>query len=65
MERKSVFWAYGFLIFFGAFGIHRYYLGYPFSGTLYLLTGGILGIGIVWDIFTLPFLVCSSNCERF
>jgi TM2 domain-containing membrane protein YozV len=62
MERKSVMWAYGFLIFFGALGIHRFYLGKPESGILYLLTGGILGLGIVWDFFTLPFQVDAANC---
>jgi len=61
MEKKSVFWSYVFLLFFGVFGVHRYYLGKMFSGTLYLLTGGILGFGLVWDFFTLPFQVCSVN----
>jgi len=64
MERKSVIWAYGFLLFFGLLGIHRFYLGKTFSGTLYLLTGGILGFGVVWDFFTLPFQVCAVNCGR-
>ena len=41
MERKSVILAYGFLLFFGLLGIHRFYLGKMSSGTVYLLTGGI------------------------
>ena len=64
MEEKSVMWAYAFLIFFGLLGIHRFYLGKAFSGTLYLLTGGILGLGVVWDFFTLPLQVCAVNCGR-
>jgi TM2 domain-containing membrane protein YozV len=61
LERKSVWWAYGFLLFFGAFGVHRFYLDRPVSGVLYFLTAGFAGIGIVYDIFAMPFLVASAN----
>jgi TM2 domain-containing membrane protein YozV len=60
-EKKSLFWAYGFLLFFGTWGLHRFYLGKPFSGLFYLLTGGILGLGVVYDFFALPFHVCAAN----
>lgn len=34
----------------GAYGAHRFYLGYPVMGVLYLLTCGFLGIGIIIDL---------------
>lgn len=41
------------LTFLGLFGIHRFYLGKWATGVLYLLTAGVLGIGIVYDFWTL------------
>ena len=35
---------------FGIFGIHRFYLGRPALGLLYLFTLGLLGIGWVLDL---------------
>jgi TM2 domain-containing membrane protein YozV len=60
-EKKSLFLAYGFLLFFGTWGLHRFYLGKPFSGLFYLLTCGIFGLGVVYDFFALPFHVCAAN----
>lgn len=40
-------------IFLGALGIHRFYLGYTGLGILYLLTGGICGIGVLVDFIML------------
>ncbi|MDX1907586.1 MAG: TM2 domain-containing protein [Bacteroidia bacterium] len=37
-------------IFLGVFGIHRFYLGYPVWGIIFLLTGGLFGIGYVIDL---------------
>ena len=37
-------------VFLGAFGVHRFYAGKAKSGILYLLTGGLCGIGWVVDI---------------
>ena len=39
--------------FLGLFGIHRLYMGKIFTGVLFLLTGGLFGIGYVYDILTL------------
>jgi len=36
-------------LFLGGIGIHRFYLGYPFIGLLYLFTGGLFGIGWIID----------------
>ena len=40
------------LTFLGLFGIHRLYMGKWITGILYLLTGGILGIGYLYDLWT-------------
>jgi TM2 domain-containing membrane protein YozV len=50
-----------YLIWFvwGIFGGHRFYLGRPFSGFLYLCTLGFLGIGWIIDAFFLP-----SMCQE-
>ena len=37
-------------LFFGVFGIHHFYVGKIKMGILYLLTGGLLGIGWVVDM---------------
>ena len=37
-------------IFIGSLGIHRFYLGHMGMGILYLLTGGLFGVGVIIDI---------------
>lgn len=41
------------LTFLGVLGIHRFYLGKILTGILYLITGGLFLIGIVYDYWTL------------
>lgn len=41
------------LTFVGLFGIHRMYMGKWLSGILYLCTMGLLGVGIIYDFWTL------------
>jgi TM2 domain-containing membrane protein YozV len=41
------------LTFLGVFGIHRIYMGKWISGIIYLLTGGVLGFGVLYDFLTL------------
>ena len=48
---------------FGALGIHRFYLGKFGTGLLYLCTGGLAGVGSVYDFFTLPMQVREANLE--
>ncbi|MBN2362091.1 MAG: TM2 domain-containing protein [Deltaproteobacteria bacterium] len=47
--------------FFGIGGVHRFYLGKPISGLLYLFTGGLFGIGTVVDLVRMPDLVATEN----
>jgi TM2 domain-containing membrane protein YozV len=41
------------LTFLGLLGIHRLYMGKWISGLIYLLTGGIFGLGYIYDFWTL------------
>ncbi len=41
------------LVFLGVFGIHRFYMGKIVTGLVYLFTGGLLGVGILFDFWTL------------
>ena len=39
------------LTFLGLFGVHRFYMGKVFTGLLYLCTGGLFFIGILYDLY--------------
>lgn len=45
--------AWVLLVFLGLFGVHRMYMGKWVTGILYLLTGGIFGLGYIYDLWTL------------
>ncbi len=49
------------LTFGGLFGIHRFYMGKWGTGLLYLLTGGWLLIGVLYDFCTLNSQVSELN----
>jgi TM2 domain-containing membrane protein YozV len=44
----------GCFSFVGICGLHHFYLGRPIKGLIWLFTIGLLGVGIVWDLFTIP-----------
>ncbi|HEY0975050.1 MAG TPA: TM2 domain-containing protein [Solimonas sp.] len=41
------------LTFLGIFGVHRFYQGKWLTGILYLCTGGLLLLGVLYDYWTL------------
>ena len=45
--------AWVLLTFLGLLGIHRMYMGRWLIGIVYLLTGGIFGLGYLYDFWTL------------
>ena len=49
--RKSYVTAYALLLHWGLLGLHRFYLKRWKSGLLWLLSGGLLGVGIFFDLF--------------
>ena len=55
----SVAWL--LLTFLGVLGMHRMYLGKWITGILYLLTGGLLGLGYLYDYWTLNDQVALIN----
>ncbi|KAB0676550.1 TM2 domain-containing protein [Aureimonas leprariae] len=50
--------------FGGVCGLHRFYLGRPWTGLLWLVTFGLLGVGQVIDLFLLRGMVRAENNER-
>ena len=58
---KSKTTAYLLWLFLGGLGIHKFYLGKNGMGIVYLLTGGICGIGWLVDLFTLGGQVDAYN----
>jgi TM2 domain-containing membrane protein YozV len=49
--RKSYNVSWVLLTFLGIFGIHRLYLGKWLTGLLWLLTGGLLLLGVLYCVF--------------
>lgn len=49
------------LTFLGIFGIHRFYLGKWLTGILWLLTGGLFLLGVLYDLWTLNEQVDEVN----
>ena len=45
--------AWVLLTFLGLFGVHRFYMGKWVTGIIYLCTAGLLGIGYLYDFWTL------------
>lgn len=63
---KSTGFAYLLMLFslIGLAGIQHFYLGKLGRGILWLLTFGLLGFGLVLDVFTLPQQTKNVNARR-
>ena len=52
------------LTFLGVLGIHRFYMGKILTGLLYLISGGLFFLGILYDFLTLNGQVSELNGQR-
>lgn len=53
--------AYVLWALLGGLGVHRFYLGRPFTGLLWALTFGLLGVGLLLDLFLIPGMVRAAR----
>ncbi|MEQ8791345.1 MAG: TM2 domain-containing protein [Pirellulaceae bacterium] len=58
----SVAWL--LLTFLGALGIHRFYQGKILTGLLYLFTGGLFFVGVLYDFLTLNEQISEINAAE-
>ncbi|MFW5823717.1 MAG: NINE protein [Marinobacter sp.] len=52
------------LTFLGVFGVHRMYMGKWITGIIYLLTGGLFLVGVLYDFWTLNEQITLKNAGR-
>jgi TM2 domain-containing membrane protein YozV len=64
MYSKGLAYLLWLLSGFGALGFHRFYLGKPLSAILWMFTGGMMGIGSLYDLFTLGGQVDAANARQ-
>jgi TM2 domain-containing membrane protein YozV len=55
----SVAWL--LLTFLGIFGVHRFYMGKWGTGLIYLFTGGLFLVGVLYDFLTLNSQISERN----
>ncbi len=53
MKSKGVAYIFWLVGIFGVLGFHRFYIGKIGTGILWFITGGVIGIGALIDLFTL------------
>jgi len=56
--------AWVLLTFLGLFGVHRFYMGKWVTGIIYLCTAGLLGIGYLYDFWTLNDQITVVNASK-
>ncbi len=56
--------AWVLLTFLGVFGVHRMYMGKWITGILYLFTGGLFLIGVLYDFWTLNDQISLKHARR-
>lgn len=49
------------LVYLGYLGVHRFYMGKWITGTIWLLTGGLLTVGWLYDFWTLNQNISEQN----
>jgi hypothetical protein len=63
LYKLSIAYFLWFISGFGALGFHRFYLGRFGTGLLWLFTGGLAGIGGLFDLFYIPTMVRDENLK--
>ncbi|WP_141731674.1 NINE protein [Oligoflexus tunisiensis] len=53
------------LTFLGVFGVHRFVMGKWISGFLYLISGGLFLLGVLYDFFTLNEQIDDINRRKY
>lgn len=66
LREPNIWTAYMFWLpsLFMVSGLHRFYLGKPLTGILWLMTGGLAGIGTIYDAVTMPNLVRRARLKH-
>ncbi len=56
--------AWVLLTFLGLLGLHRFYMGKWVTGIVYLCTAGLLGVGLLYDFWTMNDQITVVNAEQ-
>ena len=64
MKSKGTAYLLWLFSFFGWLGFHHFYLGKYAKGIIWILTGGVLGLGSLIDLFTLGGAVDNYNTKE-
>lgn len=62
---KSKWIAFILCLFFGYLSFHRFYVGKVGTGIIYILSGGLFGIGIIYDIIMILFGKFKDQYEMY
>ncbi len=63
MKSKGTAYLLWFVSIFGWLGFHHFYLGKIGKGIIWILTGGVFGIGSLIDLFTIGGAVETYNTK--
>jgi len=64
MKSKGTAYLLWLISGFGWFGFHHFYLGKIGKGIIWILTGGVFGIGALIDLFTIGGAVENYNTKE-
>lgn len=64
MKSKGTAYLLWLLSIFGWLGFHHFYLGKIAKGIIWILTGGVFGIGSLIDLFTIGGAVENYNTKQ-
>lgn len=64
MKSKGFAYLLWLISIFGWLGFHRFYIGKIGTGILWIITGGVFGIGALLDLFTLGSQVEQYNTKE-